>query len=67
MYQTQTIWNERMYQSSYETLPNNLPTEKFCGTFCIRHTNVTEVYTIASSLKNDCSSGHDDIPVRYMG
>ena len=50
-----------MYQGSYETLPNNLSTEKFCGSFCIRHTNVTEVYTIAFSLKNDCSSGHDEI------
>ncbi|MEM6999126.1 MAG: reverse transcriptase domain-containing protein, partial [Pseudomonadota bacterium] len=34
--------------------------------FTIKHTNYDEVLSILKKLKNDCSSGYDNIPVRYL-
>ena len=33
--------------------------------FKINHTNYDEVRKILPGIKNDCSTGHDDIPIRY--
>lgn len=53
-------------ESSHETLTSNLPTEDYCHSFSVRHTNYTDVCEIIVSLKNDSSSGHDDILLRYI-
>ena len=34
--------------------------------FTIKNTTYEEVYSILTSLKNDCSSGYDNIPVRFL-
>ena len=60
------LTNKENTESDFTTLLNNLPDEKNEQSFCLNHTNYNEVYKIISNLKNDCSSGHDNIPVRYL-
>ena len=35
-------------------------------TFKTKHTNYVEVRKILLGIKNNCSTGHDDIPIRYL-
>ena len=45
---------------------NNLPDENYDQSFHLNHTDYNEVYKIITNLNNDCSSGHNNIPVRYL-
>ena len=45
---------------------NNLPDENYDQSFHLNHTDYNEVYKIITNLNNDCSSGHDNILVRYL-
>ena len=53
-------------KSKLTSLLNDLPDENDDQSFHLNHTNYNEVYKIITNLKNDCSSGHDNIPVRYL-
>ena len=53
-------------ESKFTTLLNNLPDENNNQSFHLNYTNFNEVYKIITSLKNDCSSGHDNVLVRYL-
>ena len=60
------LTNKENTESNFPTLLNNLPDENYDQSFHLNHTNYNEVYKIITNLKNDCSSGHDNIPVRYL-
>ena len=47
-------------------LPNRIQINENQNSFRIEHTTYNEVNKILNSLKNDCSSGADNIPVRYV-
>ena len=53
-------------ESNFTTLLNNLPDENCDEPFHLNHRNYNEVHEIITNLKNDRSSGHDNIPVRYL-
>ena len=48
------------------SLLNNLSDENYDQCFHLNRKNYNEVYKIITNLKNDYSSGHDNIPVRYL-
>ena len=54
------LTNKENTKSNLTSLLNNLPDENY------DQSNDNEVYKIITNLKNDCSSGHDNIPVRYL-
>ena len=58
--------NKENTKSNFTTLVNNLPDKNYNESFRLNHTNYNEVYKIITNLKNDCSSGHDKIPVQYL-
>ena len=60
------LTNKESTKSNLTSLLNNLPDENYDQSFHLNHTNYNEVYKIITNLKNDCSSGHDNIPVRYL-
>ena len=60
------LTNKENTESNFTTLLNNLPDENCDQSFHLNRTNCNEVYKIITNLKNDCSSGHDNIPVRYL-
>ena len=60
------LTNKENTESNFTTLLNNLPDENYYQSFHLNHTNYNEVYKIITNLKNDCSSGHGNIPVRYL-
>ena len=60
------LTNKENTKSNLTSLLNNLPDENYDQSFHLNHTNYNEVYKIITNLKNDCSSGHDNIPVRYL-
>ena len=43
-----------------------LPVHNTDNQFIIRHTTMSEVRKLLLNLRNDCSTGHDAIPVRYI-
>ena len=45
---------------------NHLPTTEPEEVFSIKHTNYHEVRKIINGLRNDCSSGFDRIPVKFI-
>ena len=47
-------------------LNNHLPTTERDGVFRMKHTNYQEVRKIINGLRNDCSSGFDRIPVKFI-
>ena len=53
-------------KSNLISLLYNLPDENYDQSLHLNHTNYNEVYKIVTNLKNVCSSGHDNIPVRYL-
>ena len=57
---TAYLTNKENTKSNLTSLLNNLPDENY------DQSNDNEVYKIITNLKNDCSSGHDNIPVRYL-
>ena len=63
---TAYLTNKENTKSNLTSLLNNLPDENYDQSFHLNHTNYNEVYKIITNLKNDCSSGHDNIPVRYL-
>ena len=44
----------------------NISDDENPDTFKINHTNYNVVRKILFGTKNDCSTGHDDIPIRYL-
>ena len=54
------LTNKENTKSNLRSLLNNLPDENY------DQSNYNEVYKIITNLKNDCSSGHDNILVRYL-
>ena len=60
------LTNKENKESDYDTLIRNLPVNNCEQSFNIQHTTYSDVYKIITSLKNDCSSGFDDIPIRYI-
>ena len=60
------LTNKENTESNFTTLLNDLPYENYDQSFHLNHTNYDEVYKIITNLKNDCSSGHDNIPVLYL-
>ena len=58
--------NKENTKSNLTTLLNNLPDENYDLSCHLNQANYNEVYKIITNLKNDCSSGHDNIPVRYL-
>ena len=60
------LTNKENTESNFATLLNNLPDENYDQSFHLNHTNYSEVYKIITNLKNDCSSGHGNISVRYL-
>ena len=53
-------------QCDYQSILEKLPKEKRENEFCINHTTYQEVEKIIKGLKNDCSSGFDNIPIRFI-
>ena len=53
-------------QCDFESILNNLPKDKRENEFRINHTTYEEVEKIIHELKNDCSSGYDNIPIRLI-
>ena len=47
-------------------LANILPELEKNNTFVIQYTTYTEVKNITSELRNDCSSGFDNIPIKFL-
>ena len=47
-------------------LTNILPELEKDNTFVIQHTTCTGVKNIMSELKNDCSRGVDNVPVKFL-
>ena len=47
-------------------IPKQSLDENYNQSFHLNHTNYNEVYKIITNLKNDCSSGRDNITVRYL-
>ena len=45
---------------------NSLPKERSNNAFVIKHTNYAQVRKFILSLRNDCSSGYDQIPVKFL-
>ena len=43
-----------------------IPEQESDGAFVIKHTTFTEVNKFISELRNDCSSGFDSIPVKFI-
>ena len=60
------LTNKENTKSNLTSLLNNLPDENYDQSFHLNHTNYNEVYKFITKLKNHCSSGHDNIPVRYL-
>ena len=60
------LTNKESTKSNLTSLLNNLPDENYDQSFHLNHTNYNEVYKIITNLKNDCSSGHGNILVRYL-
>ena len=60
------LTNKENTKSNLTSLLNNLPDENYDQSFHLNHTNYNEVYKIITNLKNHCSSGHDNIPARYL-
>ena len=60
------LTNKENTESNFTTLLTNLPDENYNQSFHLNKTNNNEVYKIITNLRNDCSSGHDNIPVRYL-
>ena len=60
------LTNKENTESNFTTLLNNLPDENYDQSFHLNHTNYNDVYKIITNLKNNCSSGHHNIPVRYL-
>ena len=60
------LTNKENTESNFTTLLNDLPDEKYDQSFRLNHTNYNEVYKIITNLGNDCSSGQNNIPVRYL-
>ena len=60
------LTNKENTESNFTTLLNNLPDGNCDQSFNLNHTNYNEVYKMIINIKNDCSSGHDNIPVRYL-
>ena len=54
------LTNKENTKSNLTSLLNNLPDENY------DQSNDNEVYKIITNLKNDCSSGHGNILVRYL-
>ncbi|XP_057299344.1 uncharacterized protein LOC130629967 [Hydractinia symbiolongicarpus] len=48
------------------TLPDDIKTTENEQSFKIQHTTYNEINKILKNLKNDCSSGHDNIPIRFI-
>ena len=49
-----------------ERLLNNIPGENYDQSFHLNNNNYNEVYKMITNIKSDCSSCHDNIPVRYL-
>ena len=58
--------NKENAKSNLTSLLNNLPDENYDQSFHLNHTNCNEVYKIITNLKNGCSNGQKNIPVRYL-
>ena len=43
-----------------------IPVQESDGALAIKHTTFTEVNKFISELRNDCSSGYDNIPVKFI-
>jgi len=43
-----------------------LPNVDIETSFQLKHTNYTEVVKLIRELRNDCSSGYDNIPVKFV-
>ena len=43
-----------------------IPEQESDGAFVIKHTTFTELNRFISELRNDCSSGFDNIPVKFI-
>ena len=44
----------------------NLPQNSHKNSFCLQHTNASEVIKAIESMKSDCFTGYDNIPVSVM-
>ena len=53
--------NHTNYQNTRNKLKKSIK-----DTFKINHTNYDEIRKILLRIKNDCSTGHDGIPIRYL-
>lgn len=53
-------------QCDFKSILQNLPDQGRNNEFKINHTTYEEINKIINGLKNDCSSGFDDIPIRYI-
>ncbi|XP_057317065.1 uncharacterized protein LOC130660293 [Hydractinia symbiolongicarpus] len=45
---------------------NNLRIDQRNDAFVLQHTNFSEVKRIITTLRNDCSTGYDQIPVKFL-
>ena len=61
-----TITNKANKSLDSIRIHDYLPASESDNAFCIQHTNYQEVRKILSELRNDCSSGFDQIPVKYI-
>ena len=58
--------NKESTGSNFTTLLKNPLDENYDQSFHLNHTNYKGVYKIITNIKNDCSSGHSNIPVQYL-
>ena len=60
------LTNRDNTESDIKSLLDSFPDQNGAESFHLNHTNYVEVHRIINNLKNDCSSGPDNIPVRYL-
>ena len=58
--------NKENTKSKFATLLHNLPDENHDQSFHLNHTNYNEICKTITNLKNDCSSGHNNISARHL-
>ena len=51
---------------NFTELFQNISDDLNADTFKIKHTNYDEIRKILLGIKNNCSTGHDEIPIRYL-
>ena len=61
-----TLTNKLNTPINQKTIHEHLPESHNDNSFQIQHTTYQEVQKILTSLRNDCSSGFDQIPVKFI-